>query len=340
MRCNKCGKEFEGQAKCPHCGFPAGVSYNAGNLQNLANGQAPTSVKTVKKGLKGWHIALIVVGSIIVIGVIGTAIGGGNSNKTVDVDTSNVSVSSSKSSESNEKEAPKDSITKDYLTIYENADDYIDKNVRFSGPIGSISGESIIISEGFSGLNRISIELSSSTEDLKDDEYVTIVGRVDKKVLGFLYIKEAQIIATGNEAKENYNAEIKAKEKEKQEDKQQFINECQNYNYEDISRNPNEYKDKKAKFEGQVIQVQENGNNIVLRVNVTKTENEFADGGYLWDDTIYVEYTRQEENESRILEDDIIHIYGKLNGVKSYKSVLGDEITIPLVEASYVDITE
>ena len=67
-------------------------------------------------------------------------------------------------------------------------------------------------------------------------------------------------------------------------------------------------------------------------------ENEFAEGGYLWDNTIYVEYTRKTENESRILEDDIIYLYGTLNGVTTYTTVLGSDVTIPYMLAEYIDI--
>ena len=49
-------------------------------------------------------------------------------------------------------------------------------------------------------------------------------------------------------------------------------------------------------------------------------------------------YTRKSENESRILEDDIINMYGTLNGTKTYDSVLGSSITIPYLIAEYIDV--
>lgn len=120
--------------------------------------------------------------------------------------------------------------------------------------------------------------------------------------------------------------------------KSEFTNTCQEYSYKEIARDPNNYKGKPAKFKGQVIQVQESGKTIVLRVNVTAEENEFAEGGYLYEDTIYVEYTKKDSNESRILEDDIITIYGTLNGLMTYESILGEEISIPHLIAEYIDI--
>jgi len=74
----------------------------------------------------------------------------------------------------------------------------------------------------------------------------------------------------------------------------------------------------------------ENGNDVTLRVDVTQ-------GKYGWTDTIYVEYTRG-ENESRILEDDIVNVYGIYAGTVSYESIFGATITIPGVLAMYVDV--
>jgi len=112
--------------------------------------------------------------------------------------------------------------------------------------------------------------------------------------------------------------------------KDEYIALCQSYNYEDISRNPNTYMGKESFFTGEVIQVMESRNNVTLRVNVTE-------GRYSWSDTIYVDYTRLDNNEPRILEKDIIKIYGDLNGLKSYTSALRTTITIPWIIAYYIE---
>ena len=75
----------------------------------------------------------------------------------------------------------------------------------------------------------------------------------------------------------------------------------------------------------------ENGNTVVLRVDVTE-------GTYLWSDTVYVNYRRKSDNESRILEDDIITMYGELAGIKEYTSALGISISIPSLTAVYIEI--
>lgn len=120
--------------------------------------------------------------------------------------------------------------------------------------------------------------------------------------------------------------------------KEDFIKSCESFTYKEIARNPNNYKGKHAKFKGEVIQVIESGDDITLRVNITAEENNYSENGYTYFDTIYVEYTRKDENESRILEDDIINIYGTLNGIKDYSSILGSEVSCPYLIAEYIDI--
>lgn len=112
---------------------------------------------------------------------------------------------------------------------------------------------------------------------------------------------------------------------------EEYKAECVYVSYEDIARNPDNYKGTFAVFSGQVAQVQESGNNVVIRLNVTR-------GAYgIWEDTVYIEYTKA-QNESRILEEDIITVYGQLNGIKTYTAVLGNSISIPHLKAKYVEI--
>lgn len=117
-----------------------------------------------------------------------------------------------------------------------------------------------------------------------------------------------------------------------EEEKAAFKASCQVYSYDEISRNPDNYKGKPAVFRGKVAQVVESSysSSIDLRVDVTE-------GSYgWWDDTNYVSYTLP-EGSSRILEDDIITIYGTLDGLYSYTAVLGNTITLPKLDAKYIE---
>lgn len=124
--------------------------------------------------------------------------------------------------------------------------------------------------------------------------------------------------------KEEY--ELSEEEKE-----QAFKDECVKYTYDEIARNPSNYFFEKLKFKGEVIQVMEDGDEYILRVNVTK-------GNYYWDDTILVYYTKKDSSEPRILEDDIIMLYGYGFDTVTYETVMGASVTIPAVMAEYIDI--
>jgi len=103
------------------------------------------------------------------------------------------------------------------------------------------------------------------------------------------------------------------------------------HTYDQLARNPDVYKGFQVRLTGKVVQVIEAGKNKTqLRVNITKDE-------YSWSDAVFVSYTRK-ENEIRILEDDIITLWGIYEGLITYKAVLGQNITIPSISAKNIDI--
>ncbi len=122
-----------------------------------------------------------------------------------------------------------------------------------------------------------------------------------------------------------------------EEVKADYIASCKTYSYNEIARNPDAYKGKRAKFTGEVIQVQQESFYglviYVLRVDVTKTGSYYVH----YEDTVYVTYYATAD-EPRILEDDIITMYGELEGEKTYTTVLGSSVTIPEFSAEYIEI--
>ena len=75
-----------------------------------------------------------------------------------------------------------------------------------------------------------------------------------------------------------------------------------------MARNPDDYEGKKVKFKGEVLQVAEVNSEIQIRL-ATKSNSW---GGYS-DNVIYIYF--DESLISRILEDDIITIYGTAKGL-------------------------
>lgn len=135
----------------------------------------------------------------------------------------------------------------------------------------------------------------------------------------------------------NTNYEVKKDKRNKDEVIAELKEKCKKYEYKTIFRYAEDYVGKHAKFTGEVVQIMDdsyaNSSRYVLRVNVTKDKY-----GY-YDDTIYVVYEPL-ENSTRILEDDIIVVYGVLNGLETYTTVLGSEITIPRVNSEYIEIVD
>lgn len=110
---------------------------------------------------------------------------------------------------------------------------------------------------------------------------------------------------------------------------------CQKKDYTDICRNPKMYEGTQIVFKGKVIQVQERSKYCTYRI-ATK-EVQYL--GYT-DNIFYVEYKRESDDESRILENDMVTIYGELKGLKKYTTVLGSQIQIPYVNAVIIDINK
>lgn len=103
---------------------------------------------------------------------------------------------------------------------------------------------------------------------------------------------------------------------------------AKNVPYDSLARNTEKYVGELVYYKGQVVQVMEMGGlKVVLRVNVT--EQPFG----LWDDTIWVNY-----EGPRVLEDDIVHIWGEVVGRRTYTAVLGNEITIPEITAVILEL--
>ena len=151
--------------------------------------------------------------------------------------------------------------------------------------------------------------------------------------------KKADEEAAVVEAQKKAAEEKAVAEAQKVNEENTYKSSCESIAYKDIARNPDNYMGKKVKFTGQVVQVQEDyslfgkSNSITIRLAVTKDSYGF------WDDYVYCTYTYS-IGESKILEEDIITIYGECKGDISYVSVLGSNITLPEVSIKYLTIEE
>ena len=109
-----------------------------------------------------------------------------------------------------------------------------------------------------------------------------------------------------------------------------FKNSCVTYNYKDVLRTPDEYKNKPVYWWGKVLQKIGKTN---YRVGVSCEPYTYI-GGYHCDNTIYVIYNGNEN----FIEDDMVEIWGTKQGNYSYETVLHANTTVPLIEAKFMTI--
>ena len=125
--------------------------------------------------------------------------------------------------------------------------------------------------------------------------------------------------------------------KSPEEIKAEYIESTKEYSYEEVFRNSEEYFGKPVVFTGEISQVKEDDEGVLLHINVT--EGEYG----IWSDDMAV-YLASDEKEndpeavSRFMEDDIITVYGDMNNPYTYTTILNEERTIPAIYARYIKL--
>lgn len=173
-------------------------------------------------------------------------------------------------------------------------------------------------------------DLAGCTNNKLDLTYVNDSQDIDTVYNNIVNQEKAKKEAEEKEKKAKEEAEEKAKKEKEETD---FKASCQAYTFEQMARNPDNFKGTNVKLTGEVIQALYGSYSVDLRVNITKK------GTYstYYTDTVYITYT-PEEGENKILEDDIITIYGTSGGDYSYTSTMGAPVTLPLIYGKYIEI--
>ena len=280
-----------------------------------------------------------------------------NTNKNTTVDSKEVSYTSSSSSAvsslvSSEvipevvKVSESDITEVDYVYYLSHPDKMVTgKHYRVSGSIEDLYlGNKMIVLKDSDGKElRASMQKGCDLSALSENDYVSLVGTYVTNADDWVYFSDSYIEESGEAAEQTYQrlkakgdklraADAKAEKEKAKKAKKDYIASCKTYKYKDIARNPDKYYGKRAKFKGEVVQVIEGYFDTTLRVDVTK-------GKYgIYTDTMYVVYTPQSTTENRILEDDIITIYGELAGIETYETVMGAKVSIPRIDAEYITI--
>lgn len=107
-------------------------------------------------------------------------------------------------------------------------------------------------------------------------------------------------------------------------DKEAYKEKCEFISYDELARYPDKYKGKDIVLYGQVLQVID-GDEGKMQMRIATKDSGY---GNWYDDVVYAGYT-YENGEGRILEDDMISVYGSYYGLFTYTSTSGSSITVP-----------
>ena len=192
-------------------------------------------------------------------------------------------------------------------------------------------------------LDSISAEYSGDTEKGtvldEDNDGITVTASYDDGTTEEVYgwtVEEPKTLKAGKTATvtinyegQTYDLEVKCTSISKKK----FKKSCKTIGYNELARNPEKNEGENIKISGQIIQVIEDGSDSVQFRVGTK------DSGYgsYYDDVFLVTYTYS-EGESRMLEDDMVTMWGTYGGTYTYESTGSGNITVPLLYAQYAEI--
>lgn len=183
----------------------------------------------------------------------------------------------------------------------------------------TITEQDEIISEREGEVADLNAEIDGLNNTVSELE-----GKVDSAKPWF-DMKEEERKALEEESQRKAEEERKALEEEQEKVEKQGYD--TGVTYGQLARTPNDYIGEKVKFNGEVIQVLEGGGETQIRLAV----------GGNYDTVIFCAYDSSIVS-SRVLEGDNITIMGLSNGLLTYESTMGGEITVPSVLIEKIDM--
>ena len=233
--------------------------------------------------------------------------------------------------ETRQKEAEKMELW-NYMSLAEAGKAHEGEYVKVSGKM-SITGKSLADNDRptirfkspESGEKVFDVSLFGCTpeslEKCVDGEYVVLTGKLlDGKII------DCFIESIGEDAKKQDEAAAADRQQRLAEEQEEFINSCVAYSYEEILRYPDDYRGKAVRIDGTVVQVKE----YYTYREVDKWDilvSTSYDGGHI----VFIEYEAPKCG-FRLLENDVISLYGTLDGTETYTTILLSDSTVPRVK--------
>jgi hypothetical protein len=101
--------------------------------------------------------------------------------------------------------------------------------------------------------------------------------------------------------------------------------------YKQLAKDPGSFDGTITTFTGQIVQIQQSGNQGIIRLAVTKT-----DYGWNSSDIVYVTYNQP----TQAVQDDIVTVTGPLTGSETYTSEANYQITVPSMNVCSVTVSK
>ncbi len=172
-----------------------------------------------------------------------------------------------------------------------------------------------VINEKKKIVSLINSSISKLKKSLNESEYDSTKNEINK--LNDTYY---------NSYKSEWNSQLKSVETDI------YKKSCKTYSYKDLLRYPDKYNGQKAYFFGEIVQ---KVSSTQYRVDVNCKKYQYI-GGYSCNDTIYMYYY----GDLNLLEDDMIKVWGTMEGTETYTSIWNTTITIPKFRAKYASISK
>lgn len=376
-KCRKCGTEFEGKF-CPKCATPI-ISHPENAAPNdeqfkicpicrqpykgkfcprgcgLTNGAIAK-----KKGLKGWQIALIVIGTVFVVFILfGIIISGTTDEDTLGNVSSNSSEYDTTTPEGKILNAVSNNVAgfqtagDDYLSVVSNGDNSYTVKVKFQ-----LTNESARCGDDaatlISNVRRNQIEANKLIKKYEfvflspSDKNKTIYtaefnNNVDNEIKFSLTDANGKKLPekTLKQYSDEYNALKKKQEEERkkqeEEERKKELESYKSITYKELVRNPEKYKGQKIKITVEIQQIMEEG--ILKSGGYRAYEDYDISEGDTWLQKEWYIDMIPSDGDGRILEDDIVTFYGEYSGLTEVKRALtGAKEQIPTIKVKYSQI--
>ncbi|MCP3764570.1 hypothetical protein NLX67_19705 [Domibacillus sp. A3M-37] len=139
------------------------------------------------------------------------------------------------------------------------------------------------------------------------------------------FLNLGSIEITNAYTKEEVVKKEEEREKQLEVEKKQSAKEIR---FAELNKNPEKYSGEFVKYQGEILQIMEDGNSTVIRLAVTKDSF-----GYDINDVLYITY----DGTTPFVDEDVVTVYGNIMGSYTYESQAGYQITLPHIEAEFID---